>query len=946
MHGGERRRRRPTPMSAQRMMATTPRFLPDVGTTDTPRGDSRFGAWPGSPESKRTPRSSGLIRNSYAVLQASTPKAAGSEFVLLRQDAGKGLGAPTSPQSSKGLERRARAVPALDDDAKFVEKSSRFQGSSPSAQEAQSSSNFQSGGSGPSKSPLNRSSSKQTIDDGSLPQADKTGKARRKLDRQDSSDLKEPSDEMVRKPRQTRRSLSDMPYQEDGASSAPSRKISASDEDYKELAVQASSRRESSKETLDPANVHNHAAASLLQVPAGNEKARYLPRQDSKNNLKDEEDDIEDEGEAFVDPSWIKSFDKFKDHNEVHVEDLHRCLEHCGFVSPKHEWIQEIFKVISPRYNTIEKEDFITFVLQYQKKQHHAYALAFASCDSDGSGFVEREELADLLREFDIEPMSHVLKEVIEEVDEDGRGTLDLDEFKQLMDVILLREGFTKSEYEEFIGIFERFDRDGSGEIDVKELAALLNWLGFASDTTKLKAVVSEVDVDGSGEINQREYLMCMRKLRETELKRVVELIAQCDEDGGGTISKGEAIGILKGLGYEPYDLKVIQEAGAAAGLVDGVDMDLSEFWRLLLVFRKKEGFSEAENLKLEQAFDAQDRDRSGDLTSLEAARALRELGFTASFEVMQSVLAKVDVDDTGELDKVEFRKMVRMLQEREVHQYKEAFLGAVEKDSKLLGEKKASELIQGFGFRVSKKYLSLVANMAPDSRKEDNKIMLDIDGFVHTCCRHAHDVREVYRKNGGWSDREVMEMKAVFSGYDIKQSGMIANKELVKLVEDLFPTLARDRAMRPQLQSMLKQTCNDPSGGLGFTEFLKLMQLFREFQDREHVQKELNAIKGTGFSGAEVAEFRDFFLNGDYSSGGELSFEELRAMIHQITPLGDALTAELHKIYHDITIKRGAGSNGAQNQELDFPDFLWMMKHLLDINFANIKEKTQLSCA
>merc|ERR1719210_2362836 len=107
--------------------------------------------------------------------------------------------------------------------------------------------------------------------------------------------------------------------------------------------------------------------------------------------------------------------------------------------------------------------------------------------------------------------MKHVLDEVITEVDQDGQGALDLAEFKQVMDLIKRREGFTKREHEDFMNVYQRFDRDDSGEIDTKELLGILGWLGYNIDKNRAGEIVKEVDVDGSGSINEREFLMCMR---------------------------------------------------------------------------------------------------------------------------------------------------------------------------------------------------------------------------------------------------------------------------------------------------------------------------------------------------------------------------------------------------------------------------------------------------
>merc|ERR1719188_1008351 len=160
--------------------------------------------------------------------------------------------------------------------------------------------------------------------------------------------------------------------------------------------------------------------------------------------------------------------------------------------------------------------------------------------------------------------MEHVLKEVISEVDKDGGGTLSLDEFEHIMEIIALREGFTRSEHKLFTDLFVRFDNDKSGEIDTRELSNILAWLGFAFDQGRLEAIVRDVDVDGSGSISESEFMVCMRKVREQEIRILKQAIDEADYDGSQTISGRELDTVLSTLGYIP-DRDVVKEALIAA---------------------------------------------------------------------------------------------------------------------------------------------------------------------------------------------------------------------------------------------------------------------------------------------------------------------------------------------------------------------------------------------
>merc|ERR1712141_481902 len=58
---------------------------------------------------------------------------------------------------------------------------------------------------------------------------------------------------------------------------------------------------------------------------------------------------------------------------------------------------------------------------------------AFRIYDRDGQGFITTDVLKEILREIDSELTEDDLDNIIEEVDEDGSGTLDFDEFQGMM---------------------------------------------------------------------------------------------------------------------------------------------------------------------------------------------------------------------------------------------------------------------------------------------------------------------------------------------------------------------------------------------------------------------------------------------------------------------------------------------------------------------------------
>jgi Ca2+-binding EF-hand superfamily protein len=674
------------------------------------------------------------------------------------------------------------------------------------------------------------------------------------------------------------------------------------------------------------------ASMSRAGQPASLKTSPYAP---NRRNLQKEQGSEKKQMLQHMEPEavWMGVFNKMKDDGQIHHDDLLRALGLAGFQCPDQQWVDEVYNQLT-KYSSISQDEFVRFVRGYSQRQRQAYAEAFSRWDEDGSGMVESAELVKLLRSFGIEPMNHVLNEIVGEVDEDNCHALNLAEFERVMDIIRAREGFSKKEYNEFMMVYMKFDRDGSGEIDSTELMNALAWLGYAVNAVRANEIVAQVDVDGSGCINEREYLMCMRKVREHEISIVAEAMTLGDEDGSGTLAHSEIEGVLKLLGYVP-DNDAVSEACFEANITDDTELDLCHFWQLLTVYRGREGFSASEAADIQEAFDLYHRDDSGEITTSEMGRLLRWLGYALQFQVVQQFIAKVDVDASGKLSLPEIRKMIRMLHEKELKQMRWVF-GKYDSGGK--------GAISKMNMQLALKELDLdvgIVSAVAMAEKSDiaNDTAIDLKRFAHIVKCFRKMGRQFFRDNCGFSPKELEELKCVFKSYDADGGGEIANRELIQLVEDVFPDMAHDKAMRPKLLQIMETVDSDHSGSLDFRDFLCLMQLLREAQDDEKVIKEQIAVKTTMFTPQEVEGFRELFIDAANDSSS-LSLSAVRKMISLITPLGDQRTEELYRHVRDV-VSAKLQKLGNESIQLDFPEFLRLMRKLLDLNFARIKDTT-----
>jgi calmodulin len=93
---------------------------------------------------------------------------------------------------------------------------------------------------------------------------------------------------------------------------------------------------------------------------------------------------------------------------------------------------------------------------------------------ADGDGTVTTKELGTVMRSLGQNPTEAELRDMINEVDADGNGTIDFPEFLTMM-ARKMRDTDSEEEIKE---AFKVFDKDGNGYISAAELRQVMCSLG------------------------------------------------------------------------------------------------------------------------------------------------------------------------------------------------------------------------------------------------------------------------------------------------------------------------------------------------------------------------------------------------------------------------------------------------------------------------------------
>merc|ERR1712146_389201 len=97
---------------------------------------------------------------------------------------------------------------------------------------------------------------------------------------------------------------------------------------------------------------------------------------------------------------------------------------------------------------------------------------------------------------------------MISDIDKDGDGTIDFDEFMMMMTAKMAEN----DSREEIIKAFRLFDDDQTGKITFKNLKRVAKELGENMTDEELQEMIDEADRDADGEINEEEFLRIMKK--------------------------------------------------------------------------------------------------------------------------------------------------------------------------------------------------------------------------------------------------------------------------------------------------------------------------------------------------------------------------------------------------------------------------------------------------
>nr|CAD7588663.1 unnamed protein product [Timema genevievae] len=134
---------------------------------------------------------------------------------------------------------------------------------------------------------------------------------------------------------------------------------------------------------------------------------------------------------------------------------------------------------------------------------------AFEAFDREKKGCISTDMVRTILEMLGHHVDDQIIKDIILEVDADGSGELEFDEFVTLAGRFLIEED-AEAMQQELKEAFRLYDKEGDGYITTAVLREILKELDDKLTKEELDMMIEEIDTDGSGTVDFDEFMEVM----------------------------------------------------------------------------------------------------------------------------------------------------------------------------------------------------------------------------------------------------------------------------------------------------------------------------------------------------------------------------------------------------------------------------------------------------
>merc|ERR1712002_1456007 len=190
-------------------------------------------------------------------------------------------------------------------------------------------------------------------------------------------------------------------------------------------------------------------------------------------------------------------------HNTIHS----LCLSISLSLSPTNTHADMAYK--ADPYADIDFDD-VTEATGLAIDEIKCLKVCFDLFDTKKQDYLSADDLDEIMRAMGFRPSKEELQELLEEIDEDGSGQIEFEEFCQLCATFLVEDPDIETMKRGLKDAFRIYDKEGLGYITTETLRGLISELLAPLSDEELEGILEELDEDGSGSMDFDEFCEMM----------------------------------------------------------------------------------------------------------------------------------------------------------------------------------------------------------------------------------------------------------------------------------------------------------------------------------------------------------------------------------------------------------------------------------------------------
>jgi len=155
-----------------------------------------------------------------------------------------------------------------------------------------------------------------------------------------------------------------------------------------------------------------------------------------------------------------------------------------------------------------EEEESIIAHLNLSEDVLEEYREAYAVFDKEGEGVITRKILTSTMQALGQNPTEAEIQDMIKDVDVDGNGEVDFEEFVLMLHARMQQKIDPKEELKD---IFSILDRDSNGLVSRHELKYMWGQLGVPLTDNDVDELMRDIDLDKDGQMSLDDFMNYMK---------------------------------------------------------------------------------------------------------------------------------------------------------------------------------------------------------------------------------------------------------------------------------------------------------------------------------------------------------------------------------------------------------------------------------------------------